>query len=137
MATEPKITTTAASLAANAVLNTLSSGSIGIFSGAVPVDAASSGGTLLALLLLASTASSTAASGVGTFNTIPASTVYTAGTAAFFRIYANGATSSGSSGGTAQGLVAASGADLNFNSVAFSAGASVSISSFTFTQKTS
>lgn len=137
MATEPKLSTGSVNLAANAVLNTLSSGFISIFSGAVPAGASSSGGTLLALLPLATTAFSTALVGVGTANTIATTTAINTGTAAFFRIYGFGGTTAWSSGGVAQGLVAAAAADLNFNSIAFTSGASVSITSFTYTQNSS
>lgn len=137
MATEPKLTAASANLAANAVINTLgSSGFVAIFSGSVPATADTSGGTLLSLSSMASTAFSTAVSGVNTANAISTTTAINTGTASFFRFYV-GATTGFSSGGVLQGLVAASGADLNFNSVAFSSGASIAITSFTYTQKTS
>lgn len=137
MATEPKLTNASANLAANAVINTLgTSGFLAIFSGTVPATADTSGGTLLSLSSMASTAFSTGANGVCTANAIPNTTAINTGTASFFRFYV-GATTAFSSGGVLQGIVAASGADLNFNSVAFSSGATVSISSFTYTQKTS
>lgn len=123
--------------AANAVVNQFgSSGWFAIFSGSVPATADTSGGTLLSLSSMASTAASTAVNGVCTWNTIGTSTAINTGTASFFRAYI-AATTSFSSGGIFQGTVGTAAADMIFNSVSFSSGASVTISSFTFTQKSS
>lgn len=138
MATEPKLNVTTANLAANAVVNTLSSGYLHIYSGSVPSTGSSSGGTLLSISPFATTAASTAAAGINTWNAIAATTAINTGTAAFFRVYGStGGTTDLSSGGVFQGTVATATADLIFNSVAFSSGASVTISSFTYQQKTS
>ena len=51
------------------------------------------------------------------------------GTATFFRIYKSNGTSE-----VLQGTVGTSGADMNFNSVSFSTGLTVSVSSFTITE---
>lgn len=138
MATEPKLNPISASLAANAVVNTLSSGYLHIYSGSVPTTGSSSGGTLLSISVLGTTAASTAASGICTFNTIATTTAFNTGTASFFRVYGStGGTTGLSSGGVFQGTVDPTAGDLVFNSVAFSSGATVSITSFTYTQRTS
>lgn len=113
-------------------LNTLlNGGSLRIYSGTEPAtpETALSGNTLLAQLTLGATAFGAAASGVVTANAITAdASADASGTATFFRIL--------SADGTTvrfQGTVGTSGADLNLNSVAISAGAQVSISSLTVT----
>jgi hypothetical protein len=105
-------------------------GYLRIYSGtkpATPETAAS--GTLLAELRLNATAFGVAASGSVTANAITGdSSANASGTAGWFRIL--------SSDGTTpvwDGDVATSGAELNLNSIAISAGAAVNITSFTIT----
>src|SRR6266542_5955037 len=113
MATEPKLNLLTASLAANAVINTISSGYLHIYAGAVPSSASSSGGTLLSISPLGTTAASTAVGGLCTFNAIANTTAFNTGTATFFRIYGStGGTTGLSSGGVFQGTVDAAAGDL-------------------------
>lgn len=107
-----------------------SSGLLRIYSGTPPAnaDTALSGNTLLAELALSATFAAGASSGVLTASAIASDTVADAtGTASFFRLT--------TSGGTAkvQGTVGTSGADLNLNTVAIQANATVSVSSLTLT----
>jgi len=90
------------------------------------------GYNLLAELLMSATSFGAASNGVITAGAIADDTsANKTGTAAFFRMKT-------ASGGTviAQGTVAASGADMNFNTVAFTAGSTVSITSMTVTHPT-
>ncbi|HEY2060031.1 MAG TPA: hypothetical protein VGH57_16805 [Amycolatopsis sp.] len=94
--------------------------------------------TLLATFTFSATAFSGSDTVSGSFNTktvttpaasFAASTVSAAATntAAWFGLFTSGATLFGT------GTVGTSGADLNFNSVAFSSGANITISGFTLT----
>lgn len=105
---------------------------IQIYSGSVPADAdAANGGTLLATCTASASAAASIADdtpgALATFDTITAdSSADNTGTAAFFRI-------STQSAGTVtdQGTVGTSSADLIFNTVAFTSGSEISITSFT------
>lgn len=105
------------------------SGRLKIYSGSAPSsvnDAAT--GTLLADLPLSATFAGAAGSGQLEANSITSDTDADAtGTAGYFRLT--------TSGGTAhvQGSVGTSGADLNLNSTAIQAGATVSVTSLTIT----
>lgn len=123
--------------ARNAALNALgalaNNGYIRLYTGsqpATPETAAS--GTLLAELRFNATAFGAAASGVITANAITAdASANASGDAGYYRAL-------GSDGTTVlwDGTVGTSGADLNLNSIAISSGASVSISSLTYTLPT-
>lgn len=112
-------------------------GYIEIYSGAVPTDVdAAHGGTVLAVLPLSATAFGAAADinpgARATANAITSdASANNTGTASFFRAY--------NAGGTAiiQGTVGTSSADMILNSVAIVAGATVSCSSWTITQRES
>jgi len=138
MALAPSITTAARSLAADAVVDLVdaggSAGELRIYGGTKPgdVNAALSGNTLLAALPMSDPAFGAAASGVATASAITSDTSADAtGTATFFRI---GSVNTGTFTPTMQGDVGTSGADLNLSSVSITAGGTVSVSSFTYTQ---
>jgi hypothetical protein len=101
-----------------------------IFSGAPPAHCSvAQTGTLLATLPCSATLGSVAA-GVLTFNAITAEAASANGTAGYWRL----CTSSAGTTVIAQGTVGVSGADLNFNGgVTFTAGETISVSSFTIT----
>jgi hypothetical protein len=101
-----------------------------IFSGAPPAHCSiAPTGTLLATLPCSATLGSVAA-GVLTFNAITAEAAGANGTAGYWRL----CTSSAGTTVVAQGTVGVTGADLNFNGgVTFTAGETISVSSFTIT----
>jgi hypothetical protein len=138
MALAPSISTASRSAAADAVVDRLdlggSAGQVRIYSGTAPADvnAALSGNTLLATLPLSATAFGNAASGVATAAAITSDTNAAAsGTATFFRA---GSVTGGVITPVIQGEVGTSGADMNLNSVAITAGGTVSLTGFTYTQ---
>lgn len=104
-------------------------GTIEIRTGTKPANtAASDSGTLLATLTFSDPAFGSAASGVATANAITGdSSIDATGTAGHFRIKTSAGTV------VAQGTVGTSGADMNFNSLAFVSGGTVNISSMTVT----
>jgi hypothetical protein len=131
MALEPKISNAAANAAADAVTALLDSGFLDIYDGAKPATADTAVGAQvkLARLTFGSPAFGAAAAGAAAANAITSDTAADAtGTASWFRAV--------TSGGAAvwDGTVAASGANLNLNSVAIQAGAQVSVSNLTYTQ---
>ena len=102
------------------------SGLLRIYDGTPPADVgtALSGNTLLAECALSATSAPAASGGDLTFNAISDDASADAtGTASFFRILTSGASA------VIQGTVGTSGADINFDSVSFVAGGTVSISS--------
>ena len=120
--------------AITALINAGGAGAIKIYTGSAPATPeTAASGTLLATLPMSATSFGAAASAVATANSITNdSNIDATGTAAHFRIYANG----GSGNCILQGTVSTSGADLNFNSVAFVAGGTCAISSMTLTDPT-
>lgn len=133
MAADPRLTNAAASAAADAVVDRIDTGGAGtikIYTGTIPTDADTALGaqTLLATLTFSATAFGNASNGVATAAAITSDTSADAtGTAAWARI-ANGA------GTTIMDVtVGTSGEDINFNTVSFVTGATVSISSLTVT----
>lgn len=103
---------------------------IKIYSGTVPANAdAANSGTLLATLTGAATTfasySDTGTASRATFGSITSATAAATGTASFFRIETSGGTV------IAQGTVGTSSADLILNTVAITAGSTVSISAAT------
>lgn len=104
-----------------------SNGLLRIYDGSRPATGGSAT-TLLAQLALSATAAAGASSGVLTFSSITNdSSADATGTATWFRIT--------TSGGTAviDGSVGTSGADINFNTVAFVAAAVIAVTSLTIT----
>ena len=103
------------------------SGLLRIYDGTQPATGGTAT-TLLAELPLSATAAAAASGGVLTFSTITDdSSANATGTATWFRL----ATSGGAA--VVDGTVSTSGADLNFDSVSFVSGGTVSVSSFTIT----
>lgn len=138
MATEPSITTAARNAACDAVVDLVDAGNeagqLRIYSGTAPADAnaALSGNTLLAALTMSDPAFGAAAAGVATASAITSDTSADAtGTATFFRI---GSMNSGTFTPVIQGEVGTSGSDLNLNSTSITAGGTVAVSAFTYTQ---
>ncbi len=112
------------------ILNVIDGGATGgllsIYDGTRPAT----GGavtTLLAQFVLPKP-SGTIASGVYTFNAIPGVNITTTGTATWARFTDSASTFA------ADVNVGTSGSDINFNSVAFSSGAAISITSATITE---
>lgn len=108
-----------------------SNGLARIYSGTPPVNvgASLSGNTQLAELALSATAAPTASAGQLSFNTITDDVSADAtGTATFFRLVTSGGSA------VVQGTVGTSGADINFNTVSFSSGGTVSLTSLVLTE---
>lgn len=135
MALDPKITNAAASAAADAVVDLCDAGAgaatLRIYDGTAPAtaDTALSGNTLLAQLTMSDPAFGAASNGVATASAITQDASADAtGTASFFRILDSNAVV------ILQGTVGTSGCDLNLNTVSIVAGATVSVTSLTYTQ---
>ena len=135
MAADPRLTNAAASAAADAVVDAIDggagAGTIKIYTGTIPTDADTAVGaqTLLATLTFSDPAFGAASNGVATASAITSdSSADATGTAAWARI----ATSAGTT--VMDVTVGTSGEDINFNTVSFVSGATVSISSLTYTQ---
>lgn len=131
MALTPTLSNAAASLAADAVLATLNSGFLDIYSGTQPAgpDTAVTSQVKLARLTLNATAFGAAANGVATANAITGDASADAtGTASWFRCL--------TSGGTAvfDGSVGTSGCNLNLGSVSIIATGAIDVTSLTYTQ---
>jgi hypothetical protein len=132
MALTPKLANVAASAAADAVTALLNNGYLRIYDGSQPAnaDTAVSGQTLLAELRFGATAFGAASNGVANANAITSdSSADATGTASWFRALKSDGTSV-----VFDGSVGTSGANLNLNSVAVSAGAAVAVSSLSYTQ---
>ena len=134
MAADPRITNAAASAAADAVVDLIDAGGAGtikIYTATIPTDANTALGaqTLLATLTFSATAFGAASNGVATASAITSdSSADATGTAAWARI------ASGAGTTIMDVTVGTSGDDINFNTVAFVAGASIAISALTYTQ---
>jgi hypothetical protein len=131
MANNFKISNTSANAAANAVAALCNSGKLRVYSGTQPADAntALSGNTLLAELAFGSTAFGSASAGVATANAITSATAGNTGTATFFRVVE-------SDGSTVvfDGSAGTASADLVLGTTSIVSGATVSVSSLTYTQ---
>lgn len=135
MANNPKLTNRGASAAADAVCVLANSGLLRIYDGtqAATADTAVGAQVLLAELTLNATAFGAASNGVATAGAITQdSSANATGTATWFRVLDSGGVDV--TDNLFDGSVGTSGADLNLNSVAISAGAAVSVTSFTYTQ---
>ena len=131
MAYNLNLSNVAANVEANALAVLANTGYIRIYDGAQPAnaDTAVSGQTLLAELRFGSTAFGAAVAGVITANAITSDTSANAsGTASCFRALESDGTTV-----LFDGTVGTTGCDMNLNSVAISAGATVSISAMTHT----
>lgn len=129
MAYNLQISNAAAAAAVAALAALANGGSIALYTGTQPANANTglSGNTLLAQLSLSATAF-TVSNNVATANAITSATAVATGTATWFRCY-----ESNGSSVVFDGTVGTSGCDLNMNSTAISSGATVAISSLTFT----
>lgn len=134
MAADPRLTNAAASAAADAVVDRIDAGGAGtikIYSGTIPTDADTAIGAqvLLATLTFSATAFGAASNGVATASAITDDSAADATNTAAWARFASGA-------GTTQMdvTVGTAGDDINFNTVAFVTGATVSITSLTYTQ---
>jgi hypothetical protein len=131
MANNFKQSNAAVNAAADAVCALANSGKLRIYSGTQAADADTAIGsqTLLAELTMNATAFGASSAGVATANSITQdSSADNTGTATWFRVLKSDGTTK-----LWDGSVGTSGADLNLNSVAITAGAAVQVSSFTFT----
>ena len=129
MALNPKLSASGRNAALNAALDVLNGGSLRVYDGTQPADpdTAITSQVLLATLPLNATAFAAASAGSKTANSITSATAVATGTATWYRFV--------TSGGTAvfDGSVGTATSNLIFGSVAFSAGATVSVTSFTAT----
>lgn len=131
MALNPKLSNAAANAAADAVCALANNGYVRIYDGTQPADAdtAVSDQTLLAEARLGATAFGAAVAGVATANAITDdSSINEAGTPTWFRVLA-------SNGSTVlfDGSAGASGCNMNVSGVPLVQGATLSISSLTYT----
>ena len=132
MALNPKLSDTAANAATDAVTALLNNGYLRIYDGTQAANANTAVGAQvkLAELRFGATAFGAAAAGIATANAITSdSSADATGTATWFRALKSDGTTV-----VFDGWVGTSGASLNLNSVAISAGAAVSVSAFTYTQ---
>jgi len=131
MAKNTQLTNLAANAEADAVAALLNTGYLRIYSGVQPAtgDTALSGNTLLAELRFNATAFAAAVAGVATANAITSdSSADATGTASFYRCFKSDGTTA-----VMDGNISTASANLNLNSTAIQAGATVSCSAFTFT----
>lgn len=131
MANNPKLTNAAASAAADAVCVLLNSGKLRIYDGtqAATADTAIGAQVLLAELTFGSTAFGAAVNGVATANAITAGTAGATSTATWFRALKSDGTTV-----VFDGSVGTATADLVLGTTSIVSGASVSVTSFTYTQ---
>lgn len=113
-------------------------GRINFYTGTQPATAdTAASGTLLATVTLPSDVFAASSSGAVATNAITSVTAAADGTAGYLRFYRTGDTAPGSAGQTADRRldmsVAASGADVNFDSVTWATGGTVAISGITVT----
>lgn len=128
----PRLANAAASAAADVVCALLNGGYLRLYAGtqAADADTALTGQTLLAELRWNATAFQPAVDGVAAANPItPDNSANAADTATWFRALQSDGTTV-----VFDGSVGTSGADLNMNSVAISAGAAVSVTSYAYMQ---
>jgi hypothetical protein len=128
MALNPKLSAASRNLALNAALDVLNAGDIKILDGTQATDADTAVGAqvTLATLTFGATAWGAASAGSKSANAITGANAAATGTASWYRMLKSDHTTA-----VWDGSVGTSGANLNFNSVGFSSGAAVSITSFT------
>jgi hypothetical protein len=114
--------------AVNAVCALLNSGKLIIYTGTQPAADGAVTGTVLATLTFGATAFGASSSGTATANAITSGTAGNTGTAGYHGLLESNGTTV-----VATGSVGTSGADLNFNSLSISSGATVSCSAYTVT----
>jgi len=130
MALNLQISDATANAGVNALCALANGGFIKLYTGSQPANANTALGaqTLLVTLALSATAFATAVAGVATANSITAASAVASGTATWFRCYKSDGTSV-----VFDGTVGTSGCDINMNSNVISSGATVGVSSLTFT----
>ncbi|MTK11609.1 MAG: hypothetical protein F8N39_05810 [Clostridiaceae bacterium] len=129
MASSLHVSFTAANAQATALSALCNSGFIDIFSTAQPATPETApGGTALATLQFGATAFGAPVNGVLTANAISGVTIVNSGTAVWFRV-----TKSDHTTPVFDGSCGTSAADMVINSVALSSGASLTVSSLTYT----
>jgi len=131
MAKNTQLTNLAANTEADALAVLLNSGYLRLYDGTQPAtgDTALAGNTLLAELTFSATAFGAAVAGVITANAIGSDASANAtGTATFYRCFQSNGTTA-----VMDGNVLTSTGNLNLNSTAIQAGATVSCSAFSFT----
>lgn len=136
MALNPKTNIASRNSALDTVFNNLNSGSLRIADGTQPTDADTALGAQvdLADLVFGATAFAAAASASKAANAITQdSSANASSTATWATLQDTGVAFSGSNARRMDMSVGTSGANLNFNSVAISSGAAVSVSSLTIT----
>lgn len=116
---------------ADAAARLFDGGQLRIYSGTVPAtaDTALSGNTLLATLTFATPSGPASSGGVFTASAITSASAAATGTASFFRVLESNGTTV-----VMQGAVGTSGSDLNLNTTSIVSGATVAVSSFTYTR---
>lgn len=127
MALNTQLSDASANAAVNAMTARVNSGTIKIYTGSQPANGNSSlTGTLLATIALGSTAFASASAGSAALNTTSAVTAVATGTAGYFAVC--------NSGGTAEwmGSIGLSSANLVMGSTSITSGASVQVTSYTF-----
>lgn len=130
MATNPQISYAAADAGNNALAPMLNGGKLRIYSGTVPTRADDSIGAavMLAELTMGATAFGASSNGVIIASAITGANAVASGTATFYRVWDSAGTTC-----YLQGTIGTSSCDMNMNSNVISAGAEVSVSSFTHT----
>jgi len=131
MALTTQISTAASNAMMDALAALLNTGFLDIYDGAQPAGpgTAITTQTKLAHLPLSATAFGAAAAGAAVANAITSANALATGTAAWFRaLKADGTTA------VIDGSTGVSGCNLNINSVAFVAGAPVTVTSYTLTE---
>ena len=134
MALNPKTNVASRNAALNAVFDALNNGSLRVADGTQPTDADTALGAQvdLADLTFGATAFAAASAGSKAANAITQdSSINANGTAAWATLQASGVAFSGSNQRVHDMSVGTSGANLNFNSVAFSCGAAGQVSALT------
>lgn len=137
MALNPKTNIASRNSALDTVFNTLNSGNLRVADGTQPTDADTALGAQvdLADLAFGSTAFAAASSASKAANAITQDSAANAtSTATWATMQATGIAFSGSNARVMDMSAGTSSANLNFNSVAISSGAAVSVSSLTITQ---
>jgi len=132
MALTPRLSNAAANAAADAACALCNSGFFDIYDGTQPAtaDAAITTQVKLARLTFNATAFGAAVAGVATANAIGSdSSADATGTASWFRTYKSDGTSA-----VFDGSVGTSGCNLNLSSVAITAGGTIAVTGFTYTQ---
>jgi hypothetical protein len=127
VALNPHLDDAGANAAANAVTALCNSGFIDIMSGTQPA-ANGAATTVLATVTFGATAFGSASGGVATANAIGSGTAGATGTATWFRAYKSDHTTP-----VFDGSVGTATSNLNLNSTAISSGATVSVTSLSFT----